>query len=295
MLTPNWKAGMDKHPEEHNLITRRINNIIYADAYGTSTTNIQQALDAGAGKAVYFPAGVYSIDAAVGLWPRPNTIIEFAPGAELKVIPNDRDGYYLFYLNNVTNVVFRGGLLTGDRYQHTGATGEWGHGVVIKGGANIRLEGVTCRDFWGDGVYITKGAAVPERVSLTDCVMNNNRRQGMSIISARYLMATRCAFAQSNGTAPEAGVDLEPNLPGEIIQHVHFADCLFKGNQIGLLLYGINERVSFVRANGCVFENNAATSVRAITADHLHLIGCDSDNAYDTDRAANVMATDCTP
>ena len=45
----------------------------------------------------------------------------------------------------------------------------------------------------------------PERSPLAD-------RQGLSIIEAQGLVVTDCVFASTLGTAPMAGIDLEPNL-----------------------------------------------------------------------------------
>jgi hypothetical protein len=49
---------------------------------------------------------------------------------------------------------------------------------------------------------------------IVDCVFDRNYRQGMSVIAAVNLTVERTIFSNTAGTAPAAGVDLEPDCPG---------------------------------------------------------------------------------
>ena len=55
-------------------------------------------------------------------------------------------------------------------------------------------------------------------------------RQGMSVIGVRNLLVERTVFSATNGTAPQAGVDLEPDDPHQELTNVTFKDCVSVGN-----------------------------------------------------------------
>lgn len=49
---------------------------------------------------------------------------------------------------------------------------------------------------------------------------DNNRRQGLSIASARRVQIIDCEFMNTGGTAPSFGIDLEPNARCELVDHI---------------------------------------------------------------------------
>ena len=55
----------------------------------------------------------------------------------------------------------------------------------------------------------------------------------MSVIGAINLTVERTQFSLTNGTAPAAAVDLEPNHPGQQLTNVSFIDCWSYGNRGG--------------------------------------------------------------
>lgn len=64
-------------------------------------------------------------------------------------------------------------------------------------------------------------------------------RNGLSVISAIDLLVNECAFlntghfpglASTGGTAPRAGVDLEPDHPSNSLQNVTLRRCVAAGN-----------------------------------------------------------------
>ena len=52
----------------------------------------------------------------------------------------------------------------------------------------------------------------------------------MSVIGVRNLLVERTIFNATNGTAPQAGVDLEPDDPHQELTNVTFKDCISVGN-----------------------------------------------------------------
>lgn len=64
-------------------------------------------------------------------------------------------------------------------------------------------------------------------------VITHVDRQGMSVISAVNLTVENTIFSNTAGTAPAAGVDLEPDFPHEALVNVTFKGCACVGNAGG--------------------------------------------------------------
>ena len=67
-------------------------------------------------------------------------------------------------------------------------------------------------------------------IHITDCVFDRNYRQGMSVIGVANTLVERTVLANTNGTAPSAGVDIEPYLPTFEVTNVSFIDCRASNN-----------------------------------------------------------------
>lgn len=134
----------------------------------------------------------------------------------ISVEPNNYSQYYILNLKDVENVLVFGGSIIGDREEHIGSSGEWGHGIFIWGNSeNIRIEGVDISNCWGDGVAI--GRSVPvKNVELYKLRIENCRRNGISVIACEGCSIKKCTIKNINGTAPEYAVDIEPNKSGPV-------------------------------------------------------------------------------
>ena len=109
---------------------------------------------------------------------------------------------------------------------------EWRSGLVIRGGHNVRVEGLTIRDTGGDGIMIAGAGGQPwaTDVHLKDITFDNNYRQGISVISVDGLVVEGCLFKNTWGTPPSSGVDIEPDTKDETIKRLVFRDCRFEDN-----------------------------------------------------------------
>ena len=90
-------------------------------------------------------------------------------------------------------------------------------------------------DSGGDGVLVSSWTGIAyqrycEYILLKDLWCDNNYRQGISVISAQHLRVENCWFSNTIGTAPQAGVDIEPNQPFQRLIDVVFDKCRFTGN-----------------------------------------------------------------
>lgn len=242
-------------------------------------------------------AGRYRVNAVTGLYVSSDTTLVLEPGAVLEVIPNSSEGYSVLRLNNVERVTVRGGELIGDRYQHEGTEGQWGFGINIGGGADHLIEGVTLREMWGDGIYIGGGA---QRVTVREVVCDDNRRQGMSVVSADDLLVEDCAFTHTAGHPPQAGVDLEPNpVPEDAVRRATFRRCQFNANYFGLSIYAPDRIVEDTLLEDCELANNTDSGARLVGGTNTVLRRCDAPNngqrAYDVRYAGTYTLEDCTP
>jgi hypothetical protein len=86
------------------------------------------------------------------------------------------------------------------------------------------------------------GAAGPsQNVTISNSVFDQNFRQGFSLISGVHIFVSNCYFTNTNGTAPEAGIDIEPNTPNNTVADVHITNNFSTGNAGAGLLISLEE------------------------------------------------------
>jgi hypothetical protein len=235
----------------NNYWQRSYNGTINANWFGAKgdgitddTKAIQEAFNAGANKKVNIPDGKYMINAIIGLLPPSNTVIEFARSAQLNIIPNSSVNYSCINIKNVNNVKLINPTVIGDRTSHTGIKGEWGMGIFIGGNSkNIKIINPKTTNCWGDGIYIDGCSDI----YIENMFSDNNRRQGMSVVSVDGLLVNGALVTNSNGTPPQSGIDLEPDYDTDILNNIHLLNIVTKNNTSG---YGITINLnSFTTTN----------------------------------------------
>jgi parallel beta-helix repeat protein len=232
------------------------------DGTTDDTAAIQRAVDAApAHGTVYVPDGVYMIDAAEpsGDWWRgvalkSDLTFLMADGATLRTIPNASDISAVLVVDSASNVVIAGGTLEGDRDSHRGTEGETGMGVAVVSSTSVSILRTTARNFWGDGFYIAMYAEAWSRdITVCGCLSDNNRRQGLSVTGADGVLIQNSTFSRSHGTAPEYGIDLEPN-PERVVKNVRIQGCqLLENRGAGI---GLAERSLSNTITGSTFRGN---------------------------------------
>ena len=110
-------------------------------------------------------------------------------------------------------------------YRHS----QWRHAVSIKGAKNVVVKDLEILSSGGDGVYVAWNA---QNVLLENLVCRDHHRQGISVISAVGLKVSRCVFADTRGTPPQCGLDIEPNGGSDKLEDIVFEDCEFRGNAL---------------------------------------------------------------
>ncbi len=213
------------------------------DGLTDDTAAIQAAIEvvAGTGGTLLVPDGTYMINAILnnyqGLQLRSNMTFRMSSGAVLKAIPNGSANYSILLLPRVSNVNIIGGTLEGDRSTHTGTGGESGMGIFVASSQNVYIEGVTAKECWGDGFYVG-GSAGTTNITLCNVVADHNRRQGLSVVYADGVVVKNSTFKNTQGTLPEAGIDIEPNA-GETVANMQILGCTFTNNSGGGIQNGL--------------------------------------------------------
>ncbi len=167
----------------------------------------------------------------MGLILKSQSIVVFNKNTVLIKKPTDKSNYDILKISGISDVKVYFANIVGDRYTHDGKDGEWGHGIGIWSSNNIYLVRPSIKYCWGDGIYINNG----EDVVIKKPFVNNNRRNGVSVISAKNLTIDSILAANSDGVAPKAGIDIEPNNNREELQNININNIITYRNTQGLL------------------------------------------------------------
>lgn len=164
------------------------------------TSALQAAIDAlpEAGGTVRVPAGRYLVNPLRSLRLRDRMHLQLDPDAWLIAIPNAAPRAYVLNLHGVEDVEVSGGHIYGERDRHRAQSGEWGHGIMLRGAQRVTLRDLDIQRCWGDGISIggISGARPqPSRdVLISDVVCHRNRRQGLTIGRSRQVRVLRSSF-----------------------------------------------------------------------------------------------------
>lgn len=152
---------------------------------------------------------------------------------------------------------------------------EWRMGLRILGSKNVLVEGLRIESSGGDGIYIsgTANRKWSEDVTVRNVVCDDHHHQGISVISAENLLIENCILSNTRGTAPEAGIDFEPNTPDQRLKNCVVRNCVMAdnaGNQILVYLKPLDttsDDISIRFENchareGAVGEGNAERETR---------------------------------
>lgn len=198
-----------------------------------STASLQAAIDSGVPGLV--------IDALPEPWvvtplrvSGNNRKIVFEKGATIVAKPGAFCGQrdFLLDVNGVTNLLLRGaGTLRMRRDDYTKPPyerSEWRYALAVHNSRGVRIEGLTVAESGGDGLCIWGRSG---DVSVRNCTFDRNFRQGISVADVENLTIENCILSNTAGTAPAAGIDLEPDRATEKLVNVVIRNCQMKGNQ----------------------------------------------------------------
>jgi hypothetical protein len=96
------------------------------------------------------------------------------------------------------------------------------------------------------------------RVHVADVVLDDNYRQGMSVVGAVNVLVERSVFSntgQRAGTPPMGGVDVEPDDWTQPFINVTFRDCVSWNNRGGGYLVGLSRSNASTPPFSILFDN----------------------------------------
>jgi hypothetical protein len=135
-------------------------------------------------------------------------------------------------------------------------SGEERHCLDIENASNVTISGISCNDSGGDGVYLRTST----NVTIEDSIFDDNRRQGSSITGqVNHIYYLRDHFTNTNGTAPQSGLDIEPNAPGDFLLDVNIQDCYTDDNAGDGLMVSLWMMNSSSQAVGVTVLRNHST------------------------------------
>lgn len=215
---------------------------IDASTYGYNAADATAALQAAinTGQNVYVPnMGTPWVITPVALG-KSNQTIQFQPGTVVEAKKGSFLGSSdsLFTATGVSNVkmIGNGATLKMNKTDYTQAPyqqGEWRMGIMLISVDQFQIEGFTIKDTGGDGIYVgawTGSTNFSKDVTIKNVVLDNNYRQGISVISAKNLMIDNAVILNTGGTWPMAGIDFEPNYSNEVLENITVKNSIINAN-----------------------------------------------------------------
>lgn len=214
----------------------RVSSVGFDEA--DSTAFLQRAIDSGAGRVIVDDVGKPWITRP--LFGRSDLELVFEPGVELVAKKGEFLGTHdaLLCFKACSNVVIRGGTLRmhkADYQKPPYKRAEWRHALSLLSCRTVTVEGLRAYESGGDGIYIGnafgKFGGAGRDIVIRDTLLDGHNRQGVSVITVDGLLMERVTMSNTSGMLPMAGIDFEPNRPGEMIRGVVLRDCLTRGNR----------------------------------------------------------------
>lgn len=184
---------------------------------------------------------------------------------------------------NVT--LFGNGTIDYNRAAMQMTKSEHGYCMSIGNSENITVDGLKFINAWGDGIYMSDSS----HVYINNVVCNNNRRNGISVISGEHYRITNSFFKNSNGTAPQAGIAIETNVATDNVKDVEFSNCVCSGNAGQFDAY-----VTIFSSNGSVkFKNIKTENPPPVTLTGDRSIVKIEDSYFNIKNISDVFALSC--
>ena len=131
------------------------------------------------------------------------------------------------------------------------------HTVNIYNSDNVKVKNFEIINGGGDCVYV--GSLNCRNVVLEDLNCVKGWRQGLSVTGCHNLTVRNCKFNDTKGTAPECGIDLEPNFPDGVtgLTKILFENCEFNRNNLSGFYVSNNskQKIELIIRN-CEFKDN---------------------------------------
>jgi len=208
------------------------------------TALIQKALNAcsAQGKTLHIPA--MKVPYRVGQLRIPSRArVTFAPGVVLQAVAGFREFQRLINIVDARDVELSGAGATLRMNKAEYKRSEYRHCIYISGSTNVEINGLTCMDAGGDGLYISGSEKKPfsENVTISGVTVKGSARQGLTVISARNLLVRKSLFAYSSGVMPQSGIDIEPESSHDRLERIRIEENVTEANAGNGIRIGLNK------------------------------------------------------
>lgn len=165
-----------------------------------------------------------------------NAVLQAKPGAYI----NTSDALLKFINCKNIKILGNGALLLMNKDEYV--DGEWRMGLSLMGCRDVEVKNLTISGSGGDGIYIDgyKDIRYSENIIIDSIISTDNKRQGISIISAKNVWVKNSVFKKTKGTLPEAGLDIEPDHETDVIININFEHCSFTNNNHSGIVIGLD-------------------------------------------------------
>ncbi len=268
LLTPHPGAGAEDYSRELAEVASGERTEAKAVWWGydpeDATACLQAAINSGVEKLIVDNVGS---DWLVGpIQVAGNIEIVFRDGVVIRAKEGGFKGRYdrLFNISGKKNVTLRG---EGDvlfemrksDYQDPSLYEqvEWRHTINIWNSQDVLIQNLTLRKSGGDGIYVGCNPAGPtsKNIVIDRVVSEDHHRQAISVTGATNLLLKDSKFNDTSGTAPQCGLDLEPNFSECSIVNFRAVNCDFNGNAASGILITLFHFDETTEAVTMTFEN----------------------------------------
>lgn len=173
-------------------------------------------------------SGEYLVDSTIdnNIQVPSNTFLFFEPGTTLRSTDNAATDYRVICINNVENVTIYNGIFRGDKDTHLGVAGEGGHAIGCYSSNNVKLYDCQGHDSWGVGLAIIDC----NDFYAENIWCDNGRQNSAAIVSGTNVKLLNPTFSNASGTAPSAGLDIEPNTSTDRLENIQIINPRTYGN-----------------------------------------------------------------
>jgi len=196
----------------------------------TDNTAAFNAILIAGGFTIRVPAGIYqwtsAIEATDGVLVGANTHIICEAGVTMRCTGMTAARGWIRF-RDVANCSIDGGNSVWE-YITKPISGEFKHIFALRGASNITMRDVAANKSGGDGFTIGNGVINRNcsNIYLENISADDNRRGGLSITAGKDIFVNGAVLRNSDGTAPQFGLDVEPNssydlLDGIVLNNIH--------------------------------------------------------------------------
>ena len=227
--------------------------------------SLQAVIDRG-GPLVYVPKGVYQLDTPLKLRSNLTLFVESGTAIEAAVGAFQGKEDSLIVIAGMENVTIaaEGATFKMRKDDYRDATkypikSEFRHCLDIRGSKNVTITGGTFADSGGDGIYLgplilddpawanSKRHIPNESIVIRRVTCDNNFRQGISVVACVGCLIEDSMLARTNGTSPQAGIDVEPEYQDPI--DVTIRRCKSVDNRGPAFMWSLQNVALTYRAN----------------------------------------------